>query len=124
MYGALKRRDRSRLARSFDDAEKFFRILAGWFLARQGSEESGKVRGEFFVFEDMVGDTAGIHGGIFEELEPVIGVRLEAKLSRPGTKGLFVSRWLQDFALDFAPVAWVMAVLQAEFAQAETFSRS
>jgi hypothetical protein len=42
--------------------------------------------GEFFVFQDVIGDAAGIHGGIFEKLEPMVRPGLECKLPGPGAK--------------------------------------
>ena len=72
----------------------------------------------------MLGNTSGVHGSTVEELVPVVGVGLEAELFCPSAKDCLVARRRQDFALDFAPVAGVVAVLQTEFTQAEALSRS
>jgi hypothetical protein len=42
--------------------------------------------GEFFVFQDVIGDASGIHGGILKKLEPVVRPGLESKLPGPGAK--------------------------------------
>jgi hypothetical protein len=59
---------------------------------------------ELFVFEDVVGDAPGIHGGVVEELEPVVRALFEAELPGPGAKGVLVARRREDFALELAPV--------------------
>lgn len=71
----------------------------------------------------MTGDASSVHGGVIKEFEPVFGALLEAELSGPGAEGVLVARRGQDFALDFAPVAGVMAVLETEFAQPQALIR-
>src|ERR1017187_4179459 len=110
---------RSRSACPFDDAQKLIHIFPRGFLAGERAEESRQVRGQFFVFENVIGDAAGVHGGVLEELEPVVRAGLEAELFCPGAQGLFIARRLENFAFDLAPVAGVVAVFKAKLPQAE-----
>jgi len=77
---------------------------------------------ELFVFEDVIGDAPGIHGGVVEEFEPVLRALFEAELPGPGAKGVLVARRREDFALDLASVAGVISVLETEFAQAQALT--
>ena len=79
--------------------------------------------GEFFVFQNVVGDAAGAHGGVVEEFEPVVRGGLEAKLFGPGAQGALIARRLEHLTLDLAPVARVVAVLQTKLAQAQPPAR-
>jgi hypothetical protein len=56
----------------FDAAQELYHVLPRGFLAGECEEESGQVRGQFLIFENVVGDAAGIHGGVLEEAEPVV----------------------------------------------------
>src|SRR5439155_21265805 len=109
--------------RPLDDAQEFFHVLARRFLAGKRAEENRQLRCKFFVFENLVGDAARVHGGIFEEFEPVVRARLQSELPGPGAEGFLVARRLEDLALDLAPIAGVMAVLQTKLAQAEPLPR-
>ena len=99
-------------------------MLFGRSLAGDGAKENGQLSDELFVFEDVIGDAPGIHGGVFEEFEPVVGAGFEAELFGPGAQSGFVLGWRWDFPLDLAPVAGVVAVFQTELAQAEALLRA
>lgn len=93
-------------------------------MAGKGAEESGQMRGEFFVFENVVGDAPGIHGGVFKKFVPVVGAFFEAKLFCPFAEHGFIGRRGKDFPLDFAPVAGVVAVFEAKFPQTKPLFRA
>lgn len=65
------------------------------------------MRGQFLVFQDVLGYPSGTHGGVIEEFQPVVRALLEAKLLGPDAQGFFVARRRQDVAFNFAPVARV-----------------
>ncbi len=57
-------------ARSVDASDKldqFFQIFARRFLAGEGAEEDGQLGHQLFVFQDVIGDAPGIHGGVIED---------------------------------------------------------
>jgi hypothetical protein len=82
------------------------------------------VRGEFLVFENMVGNASRIHGGVFKKFMPVIRAFFKAKLLCPFAKHGFIGRRGKHFPLDFAPVAGVVAVFQTELPQAKPLFRA
>ena len=82
-------------------------------------KKAGSWASEFFVFEHIVGDAPGVHGGVVEEFVPVIRAGLETELLGPFAEGVLVAWWREDLPLDLAPVAGVVAVFQAELAQAQ-----
>jgi len=106
-----------------DEFEEFFQVFPRGFLAGEGAEENGQVRGEFLVLQNVVGDAPGIHGGIIEEPVPVVRAALEAEVFRPIAQGGVVLGRRRNLALNLAPVAGVVAVFQAEFAQTEALLR-
>ena len=112
------------MTRAIDDFQEFFQILAGRLLAGKGTEEDGELGEQFLILEDVTGNTASIDSGVVEEFEPVVGALLEAELPGPGAQGALVARGGENPALDFAPVAGIMAVLEAKFTQAEAALRS
>ena len=62
--------------------------------------------GEFFVFENTVGDVSSVHGGILEEFQPVVRVVRafgDAERFSPFVQDGFVGGGRKDFALDLAP---------------------
>jgi hypothetical protein len=93
-------------------------------LAGQGAKERREFGQQFLIFHDVVGDAPGVHGGVIVEFVPVVRAGLEAELFRPFAERFLVARRREDFALYFAPVAGVVAVLQTKLAQAEALSRS
>src|SRR5215212_4768527 len=97
-------------------------MFARWFLAGERAKEHGQLGHELFVFEDVIGDAPGIDGGVVEEFEPVVRALLEAELLRPGAQGFLIARWREHLALDLAPVARVVSVLQTKFAQAQALT--
>ena len=54
---------------------------------------------ELFVFEDVIGDAPGIHGGVVEKLEPVVRALFEAEL--PGQTR--ISRIVTNFQAWWRP---------------------
>ena len=114
---------RSRSVGASDDFEQFFQIFPRGFLAGQSAKERREFGQQLLIFHDMVGDAPGVHGGVIVEFVPVVRAGLEAKLSGPFTERFLVARRREDFALDFAPVAGVMAVFQTKFAQAKPLPR-
>lgn len=88
------------------------------FVAGECAEEGGQMGGQFCVRKNVVRDAARIHGGVLEDLEPVARAGLKAELSCSGAWGFLVARRPEDFALDLAPVAGVVAKLQAKLTQA------
>jgi hypothetical protein len=67
--------------RPFDDAQELFHVRPRELLIGECAEESGQVRSQFFVCENVVGDAARVHGGGLHELEPVVPDKFEADLS-------------------------------------------
>jgi hypothetical protein len=61
-----------RPAPSVDDAQELFRVFPREFLVGERAEESEQVRSQFLVFENVIGDAAGVHGSELKEFEPVV----------------------------------------------------
>jgi len=97
---------RSAFPEQFDEIFQFF---ARGPVPRKRPKEGREFAEQFFVFQHIIRDAAGIHGGVVEELEPVVGALFQAKLLRPGAKRFFVARWSEDFPFNLAPVAGVVA---------------
>ena len=91
-------------------------------LAGEGAEENGELSDELFVFEDVIGDAPRIDGGVVEEFEPIFRALLEAECLCPSAECFLITRRSEHFAFDLAPVARVVAVLEANFAQAQALS--
>src|SRR6266705_6092699 len=107
------------MAGAADDFEQLLQIFARGFLARKGAEKEGELGHELVVLEHVIRNASGIDGGEVEKFEPILRALLETELFGPGANGVLVARRGQHFAFDFAPVAWVVPVLQTEFAEAE-----
>ena len=71
----------------------------------------------------MVRYAPGVQGGVVEEFQPVVRTLLDAELPGPFAKGLLVARRRQDFALNLAPIAGVVAVREAKLAQTKPLFR-
>ena len=52
--------------RPFDDGQEFPHVFRRRLLAGEGAEEGRKMGSQFLVCENVVGDAAGIHGGVVE----------------------------------------------------------
>lgn len=111
------------MAGTIDDFEELFQIVARGFLAGEGAEEDRELSNKVLILEHVLRDAPGIDGGVIEEFEPVLGTLLEAKLFRPRAQRVLIARRGKDLALNFTPVARVVAVFLAEFAQTQPLSR-
>src|SRR6266478_3714696 len=107
------------MAGAVDDLEQLFQIFARGFLARKGAEKDGEFGHELLVLEHVFRDASGVHRRVVEEFEPILRALLETELFGPGAKGVLVARGREHFSFDFAPVAWVVPVLETEFTEAE-----